>query len=148
MRGHCFPSLMRGMQVRTRWHINFYVFSDRMEFTSLAGPGRVWSMWFPLVLPQSFRMFVRGAVLSGFFLSICCLLDPHTSCGHSQDSCTALLLLWFDCWANLVSNMIMCTWYDLIWSWKILFLLWSCAESSSFTWAKFPAEKVPVSAKI
>lgn len=80
-------------------------------------PSRSWqhliSVVYTHVLPQSFSMFVRAAVLSGFFLSICCPLDPHTCCGHSQDSSTALLLLWFDCWANLISNMIM-IWSNMI----------------------------------
>lgn len=78
-------------------------------------PSRSWQhliyVVYTHVLPQPFSMFVRGTVLSGFLLCICI----HRCCGHSQDSCTALLLLWFDCWANLVSNMIMCTWYDLVW---------------------------------
>lgn len=72
-----------------------YYFLCFLKQDEVHKPSRSWS-WQHLiyvvythVLPQPFSMFVRGAVLSAFLLSICCPLDPHTSC------CSVAALIWF-----------------------------------------------------
>lgn len=119
MRGHCFASLMRGMHVRTHWHILFYVFSDRMKFTSPAGPGRIWSMWSTLMCSHNHSVHLWEVQ--------CCL-----------DSCYAFASI--DAVDIARIPVLLCCCSDLI-AGQILFLIWSYAQSSNSTWAKLLAGK-------